>query len=151
MTQHDARTDWRRSFALACWMVGSFGTVAVAQTPIPVTATSQFVFTASTDHSRTSAFGLNLVDRYELEVSTLADVVLATVNLGKPAPEATSNDISVPVGDALLKQLIANTQYHYRAIAVGPGGAGRSLPSVPFGVPGPVGLPAAPTGLRVVP
>lgn len=121
---------------------------AAAQTVTPVTATSPLTFTASADHNLRTPFGVDVVERYDFEIRSAADAIVYTRSLGKPTPGA-ANEISVPIGADALKVLTSNAVFSARVAAVGPGGAGRSLPSNPFGVPGPVGLPAAPTGLRV--
>lgn len=143
---------WRGLSIILLWcVVVLIAGVPLAQAQTVVTATSQFAFTASADHSRTTSFGTAMVDRYDVEVYNSANVVQTTINIGKPTPAPTTNEIAVPLGSTLVNSLTKDALYTFRAVAVGPGGAGRSLPSSPFGVPNPVGLPAAPTGLRIIP
>jgi hypothetical protein len=120
---------------------------AEAQTPTPVTATSQVAFTPSADHSLVDAFGNTIVTRYDLETSAMNSlgVIFFTQQLAKPTPDAT-NTIHVNIASTVAA-LTGGTVYQARVAAVGPGGVGRSTLSNPFGkaspkVPAATGTPA---------
>lgn len=127
-----------------------FAVPAWAQATI-VSATSGVSFTASTDHSAVDAFGQPRVTRYDLDILNQAtSVVVTTVNLGKPTPNA-SNVITVdPV--AAFGTLAAGVLHVARVRAVNP--SASSVPSAntgPFGIPAPLPAPGAPSLLTITP
>ena len=114
---------------------GTFGAVAWQTVVNPTT----LEFTASPDHGAT-ANGVAVVTSYLLEL--LAEgttTVAASRDLGKPAP--TSNVITFSQWQAATSTLKPGNSVAVVS-AVGPGGATRSAPSVPFSVA--VRAPAAP-------
>jgi hypothetical protein len=102
-------------------------------------------FTASVDHALLVG-GTAIVTSYQLDTmtGTATGALAFSVNLGKPTPGA-SNLIAVAVPQLAA---LANGTYVVTVSAVGPGGAGKSAPSLPFSRIGPA---AAPTGVSVVP
>ena len=121
----------------------------LAQTPTPVTVTSRVVFTPSIDHAAVDSFSREIVTHYELEVigQNGLGAIAFTKGLGKPAPNP-QGEIDVVVQE--FGGLVVDAVHKAAVSAVGPGGMGRSALSNPFGRPGPVRTPTAPTNLTVV-
>jgi hypothetical protein len=131
-----------RTIVFVGGVLALFVALASAQTPVPVTPTSQVSFSPSPDHSVLDAFGTPVVTRYDLETVSMnaLGVVIFTQQLAKPAP--VNGTITASVG-ATVAALTVGTIYQARVAAVGPGGVGRSALSNPFGVAAPR-TPAAP-------
>ena len=123
---------------------------ALAQSATPVNEKSRAIFDASADHDRVDTFGTPLVDHYELEVIAAngTGAIAFTKGLGKPTPDA-SNTIAVVVPE--FGGLTPNAIHRATVSAVNTGAASRSALSDPFGVPGVLPAPAAPTNVRVGP
>lgn len=145
-----SRTSWLASFA-GWLLLTSLCTSVDAQTVLNPT---QVAFTVSPDHNVTSVLDNQpLVSSYSLV--TMAAVpqsgsgpltggaVAFTKDLGKPA--ATNGATLVVLIPEFLTMAV-NTKYVATVSAIGPGGAGVSALSAPFGRLGP---PAAPTAVVV--
>lgn len=106
---------------------------------------TQASFVASADHTLVVA-GTPVVTAYQLDVmvSTPTGALAFTFNLGKPTP-GTGNRIAVTVPQLAT---LATGAYVATVSAVGPGGAGKSIPSLPFGR---IGAATAPTDVQVAP
>lgn len=138
------------------FVLGILIVVALVATPT-TQAPYRAEFTASTTHNLIE-FGVPVVSSYELRVfapgSTSGSAPVATVNVGKPTPNA-SNLISVDVTSTLLPlpaslQCPANPTlancYSATVASIGPAGRTESAASPPFplvpSAPGPSGIPS---------
>ena len=93
---------------------------AAAQTVMDATTAE---FTASADHNGTAADGTPLLTSYRLDIFPVGSSTPSlTVNLGKPAPGASSL-ISVRFDTLLPAPLAIGTTYEARVTAIGPGGS----------------------------
>jgi hypothetical protein len=118
---------------------------------VPSTVFAQLVinptkaqFTPSADHN-TVENGVALVSNYELRIfQSGSTVVFKTVNLDKPAPDAT-NTITVSITSTIASLPLGD--YFATVAAKGPGGEAVSDPSNPFQVA--ARPPTAPTNLRI--
>lgn len=131
----------RKVLLIFAILLFSSGTFVQAQTVInPTTA----VFNASADHNVVEN-GINLVSNYELRVYRINEtIVVKTLNLNKPTPDATNTIIS-DITSFVLSLVVGD--YYATVVAKGPGGESVSAPSNPFQVS--VRIPAAPTNLRI--
>lgn len=123
-----------------CALLCLTASLASAQT---VTNPTKAEFIASVDHN-TVVNGLPVLTSYQLDTmtGTATGALAFTVSLGKPTPGA-GNLISVVVPQLAA---LSNGTYVATVSAIGPGGAGKSVPSAPFVRIGP---PAVPTAVRV--
>ena len=131
----------------AVWLALGLTLLAVpswAQTPTTNPTRAEFI--VSSDHN-VVVLGVPRVDHYDLEIVVSSNGALfLTVGMGKP-PAVDGAQVTVPISQfaSLPRDII-----HYAvAIAVGPGGTGRSGPSNPFVVPGEAPAPGPPSGLVV--
>jgi hypothetical protein len=114
--------------------------------------TSVMDFQPSADHNETLLDGSAIVasyrvDYYLLDASGNVPVGAApafSTTLGKPTP--TGGVIVVPNA---FGAIVPDTAYRVRVVAIGPGGAGASPTSVPFGKTAPAKVPAAPPAPRI--
>ena len=123
---------------------------ARAQAP-PLTLNPTTVeFTASPDHAATGLDGQPVVTNYVLRVYVSTDValstVVATLDIGKPAPN-TQNTISV-TNAVWFAALTPRTKYVATVAAKGPSGEGVSAVSNPFGNQGPPAAGGTPNVVR---
>jgi hypothetical protein len=102
-------------------------------------------FTPSPDHSAVDNAGAAVVTRYELVLMTAGKAV-ATLNLGKPTPDA-SGAITVDINATILP-LAAGT-YTANVTAIGPVGSSAPGTSPPFSLPGPPRVPGPPGAVGV--
>lgn len=120
---------------------------SAAQTPVLDPRYAEFE--ASADHSRLTPAGEFMVSRYDLEFYFIgAQQPFQTNSLGKPTPNSTSV-IRVDLNATLTAFPPPGTTYEARVTAVGPTGAGRSLPSNQFAFTDPCAASIAPTGTSV--
>jgi hypothetical protein len=135
-----------KTFVLALVVLGCCGTASTvsAQTPT-LKAVS---FGASPDHGLTLSDGTVVVQRYELVLvkSSAPATPVATVDLGKPTPDATSKVIALT--NVPLPAGFPSGEYIGRVAAVGPGGRSTDVVSPSFPK---AGQPGAPTALVVTP
>lgn len=119
-------------------LVGWLLAVGIAAAQTPVMNPSTVTFKASPDHA-------TLVTSYVVEVWPQGgSAAVRATDIGKPAPNATSGDITVPLTVGALN---SNTTYVAYVTAKGSGGSTRSAtPSVPFVW---AGAPAAASDVRV--
>jgi hypothetical protein len=109
-------------------------------------------FAPSADHNATALDGSAVVASYRVDYFLLdasgnvpAGAAPAfSTTLGKPAP--TGGVIVVPNA---FSAIVPDTAYRARVVAIGPGGAGASPVSVPFGKTAPARVPAAPPPPRI--
>lgn len=140
--------DWKPGNILVIGSIlGIFSTgIAHAQTPTPVTAASGVTFTASADHAALNLDGSAVVTNYEVRFLPGAGcAAIPAANINKPAPVGGVISVKPVAG---FGALTANCTYTGVVAAIGPGGAGVSLPSDPFvrvvaRVPAAPGKPAA--------
>jgi uncharacterized protein (UPF0548 family) len=115
-----------RRWLLASLVLGC-AAPALAQTVDPRIAE----FDPSPDHSA-SENGVAIVSGYQLEIYQVGGTVpVRVLTLGKPSPD-TDGVIRVVFDVLLNPPLAAGVTYEARAVAVGPGGVGRSTPSNTF-------------------
>jgi len=107
-------------------------------------------FNASTDHNQFASDGITpLVSRYSLSIYPVGSASpFATVNLGKPAPNA-SGVIRVDFLPLLPVQPTPGVNYEARVSAVGPGGTVDSTTSNPFSYSAPCAPGITPTNRTV--
>ena len=125
---------------------------ALAQTPTPtqITAAWGISFNVPKEHYSTDPTGTPVVDHYEaLAVTQATNTTAASINIGKPTPDAAGEVLIKPLG--LFAQLTPGTVYIVRVSAIGRNGVGVSEPSSPFVVLAPVVIPGNPFGVRVIP
>lgn len=105
-------------------------------------------FGASSDHSLTLGDGTIVVTRYELVLAKTAapTVAVATIDLGKPTPDATTKVIAL--ANVPLPAGFPSGDYVGRVATVGPGGRSSEIVSPSFSK---AGQPGAPTALVVTP
>jgi len=103
-------------------------------------------FIASADHDAVID-GLPVVTSYQFDtmILTVSGVLAFTKDLGKPTPNSFDQKITARIPEFLT---LRPGSYVATVSALGPGGTGRSEPSLPFTV---MGGPSAPTVLIVVP
>lgn len=119
---------------------------ASAQAPVQVTATSGIAFISSPDHDTVDPIAGPIVTGYQLNVMIISNGALAfTRGLGKPTPVA--GEIVVrPIAE--FGKLARNLIHTMTVSATGPGGAGVSPTSDPFGAfdgPAPPRVPGKPS------
>jgi hypothetical protein len=125
------------------WILVVLAAPAFAQGPTLKSVT----FPASPDHNLTLSDGTVVLTRYELVlVKSGSTTPLATVDLGKPTPDATTKLIALT--NVPLPVVLPSADYVGRLAAVGPGGRSTDVVSPPFPKAGP---PAVPTGLVIIP
>lgn len=128
---------------------------AAAQIPglILIQPTSVMDFQPSPDHNALALDGTAIVASYRVDyylldasgaIPTGASPAFST-NLGKPTP--VNGLIVVPNA---FGSIVPNSAYRATAAAVGPGGAGTSGASVPFGKAS-TAVPGAPSAPRITP
>ena len=120
------------------------GISAGAAQPVQLVNPSTVQFAASTDHAAVQNT-VAVVARYLLEILDPAGALAKTVDLGKPAPDATGQIAFTGLVAAM--NTLPPATYTVRVVAEGPGGQGRSALSDPFSVQ--VRAPAAPAGKPV--
>jgi hypothetical protein len=114
--------------------------------------TSVMDFQPSADHDAVKLDGSPVLSNYRVDFYLLdasgnipaAAPVAFSLNVGKPDP--VSGVIVVPNA---FGSLLGDTAYRVRVVAIGPGGAGASPTSVPFGKTAPAKVPAAPPAPRI--
>lgn len=134
-----------KKFVLALVVLGCCGGIATTASAQTLKAVS---FGPSADHGLTLSDGTVVVQRYELVLakSSAPSTPVATLDLGKPTPDATSKLISL--ANVPLPATLPSGEYVGRVTAVGPGG--RSIEVVSPSFPK-AGQPGAPATLVVIP
>lgn len=128
----------RRLIALA-WL----GLLVPAFASGQVTNPSGVSFDVSADHD-VLVLGVPAVARYELRITAVGEATVTTFDLAKPVPVG----VTATVVNAAMFAPLAMGEYVARVVAIGPGGEGVSLPTVPFGR---LTAARAPTVPRVIP
>lgn len=122
-----------------------FGMMFLAQTGhAQVNNPTQAVFVASPDHS-VVVNGTAVLTNYQLDimVGTATGALAVSQNLGKPTPAQTTNEITSDISPVIQK--LTSGTYVAFVSAVGPGGAGKSPASDPFGRITAAGAPSKPS------
>src|SRR5690349_16520413 len=99
-------------------------------------------FTPSPDHTLLTASGAPAVERYSIDVFVAGTrLVIATANLGKPAPDPDGM-IRIDFVSLLSVALQTGTTYEASVVAIGPGGRSGGMISNTFSFGG--GVACAP-------
>ena len=119
-------------------LAGSISLIFAATLPAQVLSDPRIAeFDPSPDHWETQVGGEPAVLHYELGVYRLGDLApFATVNIGKPSPEADGK-IRYDFSSEVAGWTLPGGTYEARVSAVGPEGAALSEPSNPFTFAGP--------------